>query len=206
MATTKKPAKKAPGRPRKAPEDKLEQFSVRLPPKLKFGLELLARAQHRSLSQAVEWAVQVGLNSFDVDNEKTPLGTLLSEVWGEDSPEQRLLAIYQRAPTLLTFEERSVCELLCNSNDLQELHREANSKYQASDRSGPGAFEEQAEEWYWRVVMPHWARIQEVATNWANSGKALQGVSIAAILGFFKRPEYRGLPLLEIYEREAGVA
>ncbi|MBK9656910.1 MAG: ribbon-helix-helix protein, CopG family [Rhodanobacteraceae bacterium] len=53
--------KKLTGRPRRNPDEVLGQLTIRLSSKLKFGLELLARAQHRSLSQAVEWALQAGL-------------------------------------------------------------------------------------------------------------------------------------------------
>jgi len=209
MATTRKAAKKAPGRPRKAPDEKLEQFSVRLPPKLKFGLELLARAQHRSLSQAVEWAVQVGLNSFDVDNEGETLGSLLETAWAEQMPERRLLAIYQRAPTLLTFEERAVCELLSRSSDLAELYREAEVRYASRDRNGdirPGDLDSRVDEIYWGTVLPHWKKMHKLAVDLANAGKPLQDVSAAVLLGFFDKPEYKRLGLWDVYEREAALA
>lgn len=170
-----------------------------------FGLELLARAQHRSLSQAVEWAIQVGLNSFDVDNEHTPLGALLDEVWAEESPERRILAIYRRAPTMLTFEERAVCELLSKSHDVESLQRAATEKYLESDRSDTGAFDRQAERMYWETVLPHWEQLSELAVERANAGRPLQDFPVAVHLGFFDKPENKHLPLWDIYEKEAAL-
>lgn len=202
MATTKKSVKKMPGRPRKAPEDKLEQFSVRLPPKLKFGLELLARAQHRSLSQAVEWAVQVGLNSFEADRDGTTLGRVLDEAWSKESEAERLLAIYRRAPMLLSFEDAATCELLARSRDLEAMWAELEAEHASSE--GRQAREVALESSYWRTVLAHWKELQQYAIEEANAGRSLQDHSIALRLGYFDTPAGRRKRLLEIYAEEAA--
>lgn len=193
------------GRPPRAKGEKLQRVNLTLRPSLLFGLELLARAQHRSLSQAVEWAIQVGLNSFDVDNERTPLGALLDEVWAKESPERRILAIYERAPTILTFEERAICELLSKSYDLESLQRTATEKYLASDRSDSRVFDKQVEQMYWDVVLPHWEQLKELAVERANAGRPLQDFAVAVNLGFYDKAGSNRLPLWDIYEKEAAL-
>lgn len=201
MSTQRTAAKKAPGRPRKAPEDKLEQFSVRLPPKLKFGLELLARAQHRSLSQAVEWAVQVGLNSYEADRDGTSLGRVLDDAWAMESPEERLLAIYRWVPMLLSFEDAAVCEVLVSSHDRTQLWSHIDSKERSPDERKQ--LEDQLERNYWGALLPHWADIQAWAVEEANAGRSLQGRSIARHLKIIDKHIGTRRGLWGVYEDEA---
>lgn len=197
MNSPRKPAKKAPGRPKKAAADKLEQFSVRLPPKLKLGLDLLARAQHRSLSQAVEWAVQVGLNSFSVNSDGMPLGALLDVAWSQSSAERRLLAIYDWAPSMLSFEERATVEYLKFSHDLAELWRYAET---LSDKREEDI--QIVEPMFWDVAIGRWGEISKRAVELANAGKPIQGNHVARELGLFDKPGASKMSLWEIYRRE----
>lgn len=204
MTTKKSPSKKAPGRPRKAPQDKLEQFSIRLPPKLKFGLEMLARHQHRSLSQAVEWAVQVGLNSAHVDKDGTSLGEVLDRAWTSGSDAEKTLAIYRHAPGLLSFEEAACCELLEHSADMAELWRHV--------ESGPHtpaqlrAMGEELDRIYWASVLPHWNEVQRWAIEESTAGRSLRGLYVGHRLGFLDKPGRNGLPLWNVYSAEAGAS
>ncbi|MEU2367107.1 hypothetical protein ABZ616_41245 [Streptomyces noursei] len=49
--------KRSPGRPAKSAQDKMEQFSIRMPPLRRIELMILARLRKESLSQAVDFAV-----------------------------------------------------------------------------------------------------------------------------------------------------
>jgi len=60
------PKKPGRGRPKKEASDRLPQFSIRLSPKAKVGLHMLARSRDSSLSQAVEFAVMQALRSNSV--------------------------------------------------------------------------------------------------------------------------------------------
>lgn len=49
--------KRSPGRPAKSAQDKMEQFSIRMPPLRRIELMILSRLRNESLSQAVDFAV-----------------------------------------------------------------------------------------------------------------------------------------------------
>ena len=177
------PTKKPRGRPRRAPEEKLEQFSIRLTPKLKYGLELLARAQHRSISQAVEWALQVGLNGYELDVEAGSLGDVLDHAWGDGQSEvKRLLHIYLMAPGLLTFEERVACELADRSVEAMEI-------LDLDDVEARRLLEDEFHEFCERV----WPVIQDVAVRRANAGKTTINVALLPELGVSH------MPLLDLF-------
>lgn len=56
--------KRRPGRPRKSPFEKPEQFSIRLNPQRKLELALIARARNESLAQAVDYLISEASDSF----------------------------------------------------------------------------------------------------------------------------------------------
>lgn len=209
MTSPKKSPKRAPGRPKKAEADKPEQFSVRLPPKLKFGLELLARAQHRSLSQVVEWAVQMGMNSYEVGRNFESLTDLLTSAWAYPEEGRRLLEVYRTAPALLSFEDAAACELIDRAADLGDLEEHLRLEYRAA-ASGDELQSDQywarmrneLEELYWPVVWRHWDELRKIAVVLTNNGKSLQMQSIARLLAF-KSPK-KGGSLLDIYRAEAS--
>lgn len=62
-------SKKRPGRPRKPANQKTEQFSIRLSPTLKVGLELIARDRQVSLSQAIETVLATYLRGYTIDDQ-----------------------------------------------------------------------------------------------------------------------------------------
>lgn len=192
----KKAAKKAAGRPPKNPGDKLEQFSIRLTPKLKFGLELLARAQNRSLSQAVEWALQVGLNSYRVNNEGENVADLLDSAWTHEHPFDRLYSIYNSAPNLLTFDDRAACELVENSMEMNLANEYLGIAAIAEHMRAPNEAAINGDELKKsEVTRKHrlniakgfvrafWEKIRGEAIEHVNSGKLLEGVSIHKLIG-----------------------
>lgn len=207
MPKLNRPEKRPPGRPKKAVTDKPEQFSVRLPPKLKFGLELLARAQHRSLSQVVEWAVQMGMNTYEVGRNFESLTDLLTAAWKHEEEGRRLLEIYRAAPALLSFEDAAVCELVdraADPGDLEEHIRKELDKDRSSELTSEQYWNlanETLESVYWPVVWRRWDELRQVAVDMTNSGRSLQMQSVAKLLDL-KAPK-RGASLLDIYRAEA---
>jgi len=176
------PEKRKPGRKAAGEQSKLEQFSVRLPPKLKFGLELLARAQHRSLSQAVEWAVQVGLNNYEIGDES--VGSILDKAWAIQQEGSRTLQIYYLAPGLLTFEESRACELIDKSVERGfVLFHVENAMKGGADLQTATMQQEERRERFYRFVNVMWSRIKVIATELANSGRSTSNVSILSALG-----------------------
>jgi hypothetical protein len=189
MTKAKTPVKRAPGRPRKDAAEKPEQFSVRLPPKLKFGLELLARAQHRSLSQVVEWAVQMGMNTYEVGRDFESLTDLLTAAWEHPEEGRRLLEIYRSAPALLSFEEAAVCELVDRALDPGDLEEQLRDEYRKDREASSLDLEDYQARMrkdmagiYWRVIWHHWDDLRAIAVDRTNSGKSLQYQTLAKLL------------------------
>ncbi|WCE03159.1 hypothetical protein [Pseudoxanthomonas sp. JBR18] len=182
------------GRPPRAPGEKLQRTNLTLRPSLLRGLELLAKAQHRSLSQAVEWAVQVGLNSYKV-NEDSTMGDVLLAVEAESAELAKFMAIYRMASTLLDFEDAVACEAIQLSSDKSELYRSAPPQVSLTD-----SFQDDRNEidrLYERVLSPHWESIREMANEYSSKGKRLEGVSFVHALGLY--PEWRGESMWDVY-------
>lgn len=204
MATIPKKAKKRPGRPPKHQSDKLEQFSIRLPPKLKFGLELLARAQHRSLSQVVEWAVQMGMNSYEVGRDFESLTDLLTAAWSYPEEGRRLLEVYRSAPALLSYEDAAACELIDRAVDLLDFSEHFQNELKADPQSKDLSTDEfwqrvrqEEETYYWPVIWKNWVRLKELAVELSNNGKGLRLLSIERLLDL-PAPK-KGASILDIY-------
>lgn len=87
---------------------KSESLTVRLSPRVKYGLELLARKQHRNLSSVVEWAVMEAIRNkqtglLDKDNKLN----LLDKLWHIEEM-MRMELLKKHNPELLTFEEEVI--------------------------------------------------------------------------------------------------
>lgn len=180
------------GRPRRdADGDSLEKLTIRLTPKLKLGLDLLARAQHRSLSQAVEWALQVGLNNYEVgtlSGAMDSIGTILDKAWPLEEEGARVWKIYNLAPSLLTFEEAKACELIEKSYERQlavDYVSETlkGSNFDADDFQNARDQESVMFETFYRFAALTWPAIKEIATERANAGKSMSGVFLLKALG-----------------------
>lgn len=188
MATSKRP----PGRPKKPPADKLEQFSIRLPPNLKFGLELLANHQKRSLSEVIQWALRVGLASWQIAN-GVKLGDVLERLWDLPEGADRILAVYEIDPALLTFDDRIAAELVIYSMERVQIEEEHSRGVRAAadlkkKRRAPEAIVEEHQ----RVELlrharlkalhdftaQHWDKIREFAKRRADEVGSTRGLSI----------------------------
>lgn len=106
--------------PKRKDGAQLEPLTIRMDAKLKFGLELLARHQGRSLSQATEWALQHALTTVRVGANKVILWHVLSVAWDREGW-RRWHALYDFDPTLVPFEERHACMLVENSPEMEFL-------------------------------------------------------------------------------------
>jgi len=185
--------KKKPGRPPKAAGEKPEQFSIRLPSKLKYGLELLARAQGRkSLSQAIEWCVQLGLNTYEMDSSGLKLATVVDDAMSGESEFARLRKLYAVDPWLLEPDQKAACELVERSLEAQQIADPFAKTVAFPTSRGSKQKEEQDEQWqsmidqrrqiFVRFVDAHWKQLLTIASDRVASGKVL---SVAPLLHLF---------------------
>ncbi len=100
--------KSAKGTPNKA-----EALTMRVSPKLKYGLELLCRKQHRTLTSVMEWALSKALNDT---NEGLFMDghNLLERLWEPDEP-ARLIRLAYDWHQLMTYEEEIIWKTICEN-------------------------------------------------------------------------------------------
>lgn len=98
--------KKKPGGSKKPKPTRSETLGLRLDPRMKFALELLARSQRRSISGTVEWCVEriMRSESIEVLGFEVTFEELTWRVWDVD-PIRQLVNLCALAPKLATFEE-----------------------------------------------------------------------------------------------------
>ncbi|MSP44079.1 MAG: hypothetical protein EXR08_12105 [Alphaproteobacteria bacterium] len=84
---------------------KTEVVTLRLDPKTKFGLELLARKQYRTLSSVVEWAIN---NALQHEYEGFPE---LDDLWDVKEAD-RLVKLAVTRPNLLNYEEQLIWKVI----------------------------------------------------------------------------------------------
>jgi hypothetical protein len=106
---------------KKGESRKTESLTVRLSPRVKFGLELLARKQHRTLAGVVEWAIDMGMS--DPDNGIPDLDELWSPLAGE-----RLKNLKDAHPNLLSYEEELLFARDCLCPACLKTHQEESPK------------------------------------------------------------------------------
>lgn len=93
-----------------------ETVTVRLDPKLNYLCDLASRAQRRTKSSFIEWAVAEALGAVhlsdiaDSDFDIT-LKHVASQLWHVDEPD-RMIALALTAPALLTHEEQMIWRLV----------------------------------------------------------------------------------------------
>ncbi|MDA0781240.1 MAG: hypothetical protein PQ612_00060 [Rickettsiales bacterium] len=108
-------------------QTKAESITVRLDPKIRYGLELLARKQRRNLSSVVEWALQKAIHD-PVDglyDEKSDKLNFLNFLWDVEESD-RLYQLATCRPELLTFEEEKLVKVITESDYfiyLDDLHK-----------------------------------------------------------------------------------
>jgi len=103
------------GKTKSSSGTKGEVITVRLGPKLKYGLDLLTRKQHRTLSSVVTWAIEQAINDPENGLYKNmskglkvaePM-QMLDVLWDIEAAD-RLVKIAIHWPELMTYEEELV--------------------------------------------------------------------------------------------------
>lgn len=108
-------AKKAPAVRRKS-----DALSIRIDPRLKYVLELAARVQRRAVTGVVEWAITEALADTkvtDKDGRQWPLMDASGLVWSDNELE-RLMGMWFNFPSLLTYEESRIVEVITRTHEL----------------------------------------------------------------------------------------
>lgn len=120
-----------------------ETVTVRLDSKLNYLCELAARAQRRTKSSFIEWAVAEALGAVNLpevqeqtefdDYRSVTIKERASKLWQVDEPD-RVIALALHAPALLNHEEQIIWRIV----------RECGSVWK-------GAYSKQNQEWTWSV-------------------------------------------------------
>lgn len=116
-------------------QSKIENINVRVAPKIRFGIELLARKQRRNLSSVVEWALQRAMDN--PDEGLCELGqdgnnhSLLDILWNVDEFD-RLYYMSTFKEDLLTYEEESLIKLIRES-ELAKYFQKLISKHTTTE-------------------------------------------------------------------------
>lgn len=88
-----------------------ETVTVRLDPKLNYLCELGARAQRRTKSSFIEWAVDHALQSVTVPGTSSIIGEWGDRLWDVDEAE-RLIELAENFPSLMTHEEQLMWKVI----------------------------------------------------------------------------------------------
>lgn len=185
--------KKAKGRKPKEGASGYAPLTIRLPDKTRFALELLARAQSRSLSQAVEWALNVGVHAERIGRvgdlvKGTTVGALADKLWGADTI-TRLVVLYASAPHLLEFDERCLGDLVLTSIEMEGDYNRVLANRVDSSHEGQIA-RSQA---YQKFIAENYAELKEFAVAMSNLGESLVKQSLYDLMA--RHPD-TGMPLL----------
>jgi hypothetical protein len=145
-----------------------ETVTVRLDPKLNYLCELAARAQRRTKSSFIEWAVQEALRQVSIpevsdwNEEPVHIADWAKDLWQVDEPD-RVMMLALKAPALLTYEEQHNWRLV----------RECGA-FWLGNFGGPG------DTWRWQLepeslqlemVRNHWPTIKALAEGEPTSEK-----------------------------------
>lgn len=100
--------------------NRTETVTVRLDPKLNYLLDLAARANRRTKSSFIEWAIEEALGTAGIPGESKGAGSLWTiadrktDLWDVDEPD-RLAKLAYFAPSLLTHDEQLVWKVISTS-------------------------------------------------------------------------------------------
>jgi len=98
---------------------KSDVITIRLSPKLKYGLELLSRKQHRNISSLVTWAIEQAINdpayglykNMSKGLKVAEPKQMLDVLWDVD-PADRLVKLAIHWPELMTYEEEKLVKII----------------------------------------------------------------------------------------------
>jgi hypothetical protein len=136
-----------------------ETVTVRLDPKLNYLCELAARAQRRTKSSFIEWAIDNALRHVEIPGPKYSEGAgksifeMQSLLWDVDEPD-RIVSLADNAPSLLTHEEQAIWKVI-----------RANGFFWHGKYGDDG-------KWYWSYKNPAYSNIAEY---WSDILKVAMG-------------------------------
>lgn len=126
---------------------KSEALSVRIDPRMKYGLDLLARHQRRAVTGVVEWCLSEVFRVESVPGAKGRSYTIDDAIritWSENELE-RLLALWFEFPTLLSYEESRMVNTLLRTLSLWVQFEPT-----------------RINNFRWNEVLPHWNKFKPV--------------------------------------------
>ncbi|MDE1162305.1 MAG: hypothetical protein PW792_10225 [Acidobacteriaceae bacterium] len=97
-----------------------ENLNIRFEPRLRYLAGIAARQERRTLSNLIEAAVATHLDSVRIagGGKQVALMDIAKELWSIHEAE-RFIALAERLPFLLTFEEEELFELIQQSKEYQ---------------------------------------------------------------------------------------
>ena len=133
-----------------------ETVTVRLDPKLNYLCELAARAQRRTKSSFIEWAVSEALGRVVLPGNQSTDGTIESfaeHLWDVEEAD-RLAQLALQAPVLMTHEEQLIWKLVENNGLMWRGQYGPNDEWSWST---------QARHFRWPMFRDHYQTFKEVA-------------------------------------------
>lgn len=135
----------------------MEVVTLRVEPKRKFQIELVARSQHRNINSCVEWAIDYAFrNAPDIPD--------VNKVWSPDETE-RLLNLAENYPDLLTPQQDLIWafirkEIMTDRN-VKELRRHLDLLFDSlgDSRLGQDTFPEEEYDFFAQLIMSMWDQI-----------------------------------------------
>jgi hypothetical protein len=128
---------------------KAEAVTVRLNPKAKFGLELSARRQRRTISAVVESFIEKGLEEDEAGIFSASTESILNEIWDPEECECFLnLAIHY--PELMTHEEHLIWKAI---RENPVFHKRA------------GILADEKDKYNLDAIREHWELLNDIAAG-----------------------------------------
>lgn len=141
-------------------------LTVRLDPKLRYALELMARKQRRTLSSVIEWAIEKAANDPEggiiEKDEKGRSLNLLEQIWDVEEFD-RLYNMRIHRPSLMSFEEEKIAKQVFESDFIFAAHDKYESLLGNDDRKYHSKIKE--------AVRPYYSTFVKVAEGKLDSGK-----------------------------------
>ncbi len=110
---------------------KTETVTMRLSPRLKFALDLMARKQHRNFTSVAEWALSRILDDPEsglIVNQNGFSYNLMDEIWDPFEPD-RFINLAFKQQHLLSYEEEVLWKLIRENGALWEGEFNKKGKY-----------------------------------------------------------------------------
>ncbi|PTQ79008.1 hypothetical protein [Nitrosomonas ureae] len=157
-----------------------EVFAMRLDPKLKYLAEIAARRQRRSLANFVEWAIEMGLNHTDLNQNSQYSPTIWDksgELWDIEEAE-RFARLAFMAPELMTYDEQILWKIICETGHVWKGHHDSDG------------------DWQWKVNSIQNLVLERLRKFWEDFKKVASGEADRSILPATseKEPEDSDIP------------